>query len=223
MYKISHEVTNFIEKNMKNWRVELTTGGKSLAETKIQKGILQGDVLSPLLFITAMMPLNHILRKCTAGYKLSRSQEKINHLIYMDDIKLLAKNEKELETLIHTVRIYSQDIGMEFGIEKCVLLAMKSGKRHRTDAIELPNQDKIKTLVENETYKYLGILAADTIRQVEMKDKIQKEYLRRNRKLLETKLSSRNLIKGINTWAVPLVRYSGPFLKWTRDELWQMD
>ena len=56
-----------------------------------------------------------------------------------------------------------------------------------------------------------------------MKNKIQKEYLRRTRKLLETKLNSRNLIKGINTWAVPLVRYSGPFLKWTRDELRQMD
>ena len=38
-----------------------------------------------------------------------QTQEKINHLMYMDDIELLAKNEKELETLIHTVRIYSQD------------------------------------------------------------------------------------------------------------------
>ena len=56
-----------------------------------------------------------------------------------------------------------------------------------------------------------------------MNDKIRKEYLRRTRKLLETKLSSRNLIKGINTWAVTLVRYSRPFLKWTRDELKQMD
>ena len=66
-------------------------------------------------------------------------------------------------------------------------------------------------------------MEAGTIKQVEMKDKIQKEYLRRTRKLLETKLSSRNLIKGINTWAVPLVRYSGPFLKWIRDELRQID
>ena len=66
-------------------------------------------------------------------------------------------------------------------------------------------------------------MEADTIKQVQMKDKIQKEYPRRTRKLLETKLSSRNLIKGINTWTVPLVRYSGPFLKWTRDELKQMD
>ena len=96
---------------------------------------------------------------------------------------------------------------------------MKSGKRHLTDGIELPNQDKIRTLAENETYKYLGILVADTIKQVEMKNKIQKEYLRRTRKLLETKLSSRNLIKGINTCAVPLFRYSGPFLKWIREEL----
>ena len=69
-----------------------------------------------------------------------------------------------------------------------------------------------------EAYKYLGILEAYTIKQVEMKEKIRKEYLRRTKKLLETTLSSRNLIKGISTCVVPLVRYSGPFLKWTREE-----
>ena len=51
---------------------------------------------------------------------------------------------------------------------------MKSGKRQLTDGMELPNKDKIKTLAENETYKYLGILEADTIKQAEMKEKIQK-------------------------------------------------
>ena len=90
---------------------------------------------------------------------------------------------------------------------------MKSDKRHITDRMELPNQDKIRTLGEKKTYKYLDILEADTIKQVEMKDQIQKEYLRRTRKLLETKVSCRDLIKGINTWTVPLVRYTGPFLK----------
>ena len=68
----------------------------------------------------------------------------------------------------------------------------------------------------------MGILEVDTIKQVEMKDRIQKEYLR-TRKLLETKFSSWNLIKEINTWAVFLVRYSGPFLKWAKDEFKQMD
>ena len=115
--------------------------------------------------------------------------------------KYLQKMKKNWK-LIHAVIIYNQDIGMEFSIEKCVMLVMKSGKQHMTDAMELQNQNNIRTLGENETYKYLGILEADTIKQVEMKDKIQKGYCRRTRKLLETKLSSRNLIKEINTWAV---------------------
>ena len=205
--------------------VELTVGGRSLTETKIQTCIFQVDVQSPFISIrlSAMMALNLILRKCTAGYKLSRLQEKINLLMYMDAIKLFAKNENELENLIHAVRIYSHDIGMGFGIEKCAMLTMKSAKSHMTDRMELPNQDKIRTLGENETYKYLRILEADTIKQVEMKEKIQKEYLRRTRKLLEIKLSCRNLIKGINPWAVTLVIFPRPFLKWTTDELKQMN
>ena len=124
-----------------------------------------------------------------------------------------------METLILAFRIYSQDIRIEYNIEKHAKLVMKSGKRHLDEGMELPNQDKIWTLGENETYKYLGISEADSIKQVEMKNKIPKEYLRRTRKL-DTKLSHRNFIKGIN---LPLVRYSLLFLKWTRDELKQMD
>ena len=100
--------------------------------------------------------------------KTCKSPEKTSHLIYMDEIKLFAKNEKELKTLI-----YSQDIGMEFGIEKYALL-MKSGKWHMTEGIELPNQEKIRTLGEKETYKYLGILEVGTIKQVEMKENFLK-------------------------------------------------
>ena len=50
--------------------------------------------------------------------------------MYMDNFKLFAKNEKELETLINAVRIYSQNKGMEFGIEKCAMQVMKNLKRH---------------------------------------------------------------------------------------------
>ena len=76
------------------------------------------------------------------------------------------KKEEELENLLHAVRIYSQDIGMEFGIEKCAMGVMKIGKQHLTDGMELPNQDKIRTPREKETYKYLGILETETIKQV---------------------------------------------------------
>ena len=93
MYKIPDRVVQFIEKIMQTRGVELIAGGKSLAEVKIQRGIFQGDELSPLLFGIAMMPLNHILRKCTARHKLSKLQVKINHLMYID-FKLLPKTKK---------------------------------------------------------------------------------------------------------------------------------
>ena len=86
----------------------------------------------------------------------------------MDVIKLFAKNEKELESQIQTVRICSQDIWMESGIEKCAMLKMKNGNRHRMETIEQPNQDKFRTLWKKKTYKYLGILEADTIKHADM-------------------------------------------------------
>ena len=84
-----------------------------------------------------------------------------------------------------TVRIYSDDTGMEFRIEKCPMLIMKNGKRHKMEGIKLQNQDKIRTLGEKETYKYLGILEADIIKRADIKEK---KYLKRTTKPLETKL-----------------------------------
>ena len=98
-----------------------------------------------------MMPLNHILWKSIAGYKFCKSQEKINHLRYMDDIKLFAKKEKELETLTRNVRIYILDRGMDFGIGTRTRLVMKSGKQHMKEVLELPNQVVIRTLGEKGT------------------------------------------------------------------------
>ena len=73
---------------------------------------------------------------------------------------------KQLETVTQTVRIYSQCKGLEIGIEKCTLLIMKSRKRYMTERMELPNQEKIRRLGEKE---YVQI--ADTIKQIEMKEK----------------------------------------------------
>ena len=87
-----------------NWRVELTARCQILAEVKIQKVIFQRDTLSLLLFVIAIMPLNYVLKKYTEreeNFNFTKSQEKIDHLMYTDDMKVFAKkNEKELETLI---------------------------------------------------------------------------------------------------------------------------
>ena len=94
--------------------------------------------------------------------------------MYMDDIKRFAKNEKELETLIQALRIYSKDIGTKFRIEKYAILIIRSEKRQMRAGIELANQEKIRIHGEKETYKYWEIVEADTIKQAEMEKKSKK-------------------------------------------------
>ena len=43
----------------------------------------------------------------------------------MDDLKLYSQSEKGLDSLVQTVRVFNEDIGMEFGIEKCAMLVME--------------------------------------------------------------------------------------------------
>ena len=118
---------------------------------------------SPLLFVIALIPLTLILKKCKNGYNFSRAKDKINHLLYMDDLKLFAKEEAALDALIQTVRVFSSDIGMEFGIEKCAVVIMKRGKMSNSNGIKLPDDDFIKALNAEDGYKYLGVLESDAI------------------------------------------------------------
>ena len=145
--------------------------------------------------------------------------------MYTGNIKLFAKNKKELKTLMYAVRKYILDIGIEIWHRKMYHVNNnKAGKDTWLTEWNYQNKKKLELLDKKKTYKYLGILEADTIKKVVMKEKkIKKGYLRRKRKLLKIKLYRRNIIKGINPLAVTPRKLSGPFLKWTREELKQMD
>ena len=87
-----------------------------------------------------MMLFSSILRKCIGGYKFTKSLERINHLMYTANINLFTKNYTELVTIIQTIRIYSQDTGMKFDIEKRTIFIIKGGKYEIMLRIEMPNQ-----------------------------------------------------------------------------------
>ena len=190
---------------------------------KIRRGIFQGDSLSPLLFIIAMIPLSLILREVKIAYDLGKGNGELNHLLFMDDLKLFAKKENQLKSLIHTVRILSDDIRMEFGLSKCALLIMKRGRFERSEGIDMPNGEIMKSIDEGGGYKYLGILEADGIKHGEMKETVSKEHVRRIRKILASKLNGGNIITAINSWAVSVIRYGAGIVNWTKAELQQMD
>ena len=211
LFGVAENINSLLVNSMEKWKVMLCSGNSELGEVEIKRGIFQGDSLSPLVFVLALVPLSLILRKAKAAIEFSESKEKINHLLFMDDLKLYSRSEKGLDLLVQTVCVFSEDIGIEFGIEKYDVLVMEKGKIVKSVGVESPDGKVIKLLQEGESYKYLGILEADKCLEEKMKLDILKEYIRRLRKVLKSKLNCRNLVCGANTWALSLLRYSAAF------------
>ena len=139
----------------------------------------------------------------------------------MDDIKLFRRGTKEKDTLLKTVRIVSGDIKIQFEIEKSAHVNIQRGKVTRTEGIQLPDGNNTKDIDET-GYRYFGIIEGNEIKHQEMK-KIKKEYIKRLKEILKSKLNSENTVKAINTWAVPVIRYSASIVDWKNSELLNMD
>jgi len=91
MFKVNGDLINFVKREMGKWSTELTSAGQVLGKVPIQRGIFQGDALSPLLFIMARFPISITLRRMKKGYEMDKGKYMITHLLYMDDLKLYAK------------------------------------------------------------------------------------------------------------------------------------
>ena len=211
LFGVAEITKSLLVNSMEKWKVMLCSGNSELGEVEIKRGIFQGDFLSTLVFVLALIPLSLILRKAKVAYEFSESKEKINHLLFVDDLKLYSRNEKVLDLIVQTVHVFSEDIGMEFGIEKCAMLVMEKGKIVKSVSIELPGGKVIKSLQEGESCRYLGILEADKSLEEKMKLIVLKEYIRRLIKVSKSKFNGGNLVCGVNTWAVSLLRYSAAF------------
>ena len=148
----------------------------------------------------------------------------LNHLLFMDDLKLYGArlSKDQLVSLVQVVRIFSQDIKMSFGLGKSAVLEMTRGRQVGSSGIELPNNQHIWE-IEEDGYKYLGILQLDQTLNTTMKGKITSEYIRRVKNLCRSKLNEGNLISGINTWVVGVVCYSAGIVDWTMEEVANMD
>jgi hypothetical protein len=129
---INNKVIAFNRKVMTYWRtcMRLHAENKLIdrEDIKIKCGIFQVDSLSPLLFCIGLIPLTEQLNRLNTGYEGRTTKTKISHLLYLDDLKLIAKSEEEHQKQIQTVEIFSDDIHMEFGLEKCAKITFKRGK-----------------------------------------------------------------------------------------------
>ena len=66
-----------------------------------------------------------VLRKMKIHYEFGEYKTRINHLLFMDDLKLFSKSNDQIDSLVNTVHTFSEDNGMEIGIKKCRVLVLK--------------------------------------------------------------------------------------------------
>ena len=182
-------------------------------DVNINGGIFQGDSLSPTWFCVTLIPFSKHLDNTGYGYKIYDNT--INHLFHMDDFKLFAKNDQQLPGLLNIVKQFSDDIRMEFGLDKFAKATFFCGKFLKAKNITLDTTTIIKNLEPEESYKYLGVTEGDGIQHSSMREKIRKECFCRVRSILRSELKARNRIDGINSLALPVVTYSFNITNWS--------
>ena len=126
---VAVNVRSFVDASMKQWNTELTAGNQRLGNVKIRRGISQGDSLFPRLFVLVMIPLTLVLRQTKASCEVKKGGKKINHLLFMGDLKLFAKNEDQIDSLVNTVRPFFR--GHQNGVWVTKVWAVDQGRIQR--------------------------------------------------------------------------------------------
>lgn len=225
IYKVNPTLIQFLQTALVHWEVTLklrtTNVDIATGPIRIRRGIFQGDSLSPLWFCLALNPLSNMLNERNGGYGIVKTENqtyRLTHLLYMDDLKIYSSTAQQLKQNLTLVEMFSNDIRMSFGLEKCRTQCINRGKRE-VITHELESHELIDCMQEGDTYKYLGIKQSRLIEQSETKDRLLTEYLDRVRRVTRTKLLGKNMVKAINTYAIPLLAYSFGVIDWTDTDI----
>jgi hypothetical protein len=142
---------------MEKWKTRLflkNKGGSNAVTTHsdTKRNIRNGFSFTFLLFCTALIPLTIELNRADCGYQVHGTERKISHLLYMDDLKLLGRNENDLENEIKIVQTLSKVINMNFGLEKCGRICLKRGRVQSKMHIGSTYKNDIKELDRGKAY-----------------------------------------------------------------------
>ena len=108
LFGVPKNIETLLVNSMEKWRVTLCAGNSEL-DVDIKRGIFQGDSLSSLAFVLALISLSLILTKTKGACEFLGKKEN-GHLLFMNDLMLYSHNEKGLDSLGQTIHVFSEDI-----------------------------------------------------------------------------------------------------------------
>ena len=127
-------------------------------------------------------------------YTGNQEMQRLNHLLYMDDIKLYAATNSHLQEILRLTQTVSREIKMVFGIEKCKTLCIAKGKLEIRN-FTTEDDDTMEAMNEDDMYRYLGHMQAKQIKHARLKEKLAEEYLNLTKTILKTKLNGKKYDK----------------------------
>lgn len=225
IYGINENISTFLKHAMTQWHTKLvirsSAGTVETENIKIRRGIFQGDSLSALWFCIALNPLSNAIKETGHGYKLKASTvtATVSHLFYMDDLKIYASNNTQLQDILKVVHSISQDIGMTFGLSKCQIVNVHKGKVVNAPEVELDGMIISAMATNGDPYKYLGFLQTNKMEHKKMKQTLTNQFHARLKAVLRTKLNSKNLVKAINSYVIPILAYSFGIIACSKTDL----
>ena len=161
--KIPEIIVNAVKALISKWSTQLNLPTENsnidAGEIRYNKGVLQGDFLSVVLFILSLNPGSFLINK-TTGYKIGPEEDRrksLTHLLFVDDMKTFSSSVNGAKFQLDIITTFSTDIGMKFGEDKCGYIYIERGKRKSLGKSIVINGVTIRELSEGETYKYLGV------------------------------------------------------------------
>ena len=114
--KVPLAIVTAIERLTKTWSTNayLQTSEKTITTEGIEykRGILQGDALSVILFIPSVNPSSFLLSRVEGGFKITDSKS-LNHIFFVDDLRLLARSLTKAKLLLEIITTFSKDFRSE--------------------------------------------------------------------------------------------------------------
>lgn len=180
----------------------------------IERGVRQGDPLSPNLFNAV---LEEIFRKLEWKDKgIMVNGKRLNHLRFADDIVLITDDLREMEEMANELRTESSRVGLEMNLGKTKLLTSQKEAEFKI------NDNKIECVDE---YKYLGQIVSLELRQEkEISARIKNTWKNfwSQKEILQSKISLKNKIKIIESVIYPTLTYGSQTWSLTKKQLSKM-
>jgi len=85
---------------------------------QIRRGIFGGESLSPLLVCITLIPLTNERKRVDCGYQVHETERNVSHLLYVDDLILLGRNENNMKNEMKIVQTINKDNKYEFWFKK---------------------------------------------------------------------------------------------------------